>query len=584
MTLSVDRHIARVGEAMRVTVALVVSGRSGYERYIPPDFKGFAVSGGGMTTQNIQVSNWKVRRQESHIYTVVPLKPGTVKIGPASVQMAGRRFRSQTVTIKVRPGVVAGTQAPGVSPGPGSSAAPGDPAPDATTPAPGVPADGKPLERVFLAVQAKPDKIYLGQQVLVAWYLYTQSNVMAFHPKTQPTTDKFWSEDLRRPRGFEFKRKVIRNKLFHAAVIARKALFPQQIGALTVGPLVAQVRTMDQFAGAAVDRSSGELKIEVLPLPTQGKPAGFLEQNVGQYDIMANLDRARVQAGEGVTLKLVVRGQGNLRQVKVPVVDALDGFKVYKPKVVERLQADESVSGEKVVEYLLLPTRAGRLTIPAQTLDYFNPVEERYKRVKTERLSLQVTGRMPAAAARSGAAAKNVIGPTIRPPRPPRAVAHQDGGPLHTHPLFLLLLALPLGLVLTLTVGERLRARLRQETPGSQRRAASRRTREHLSRARELHNSDPVAFFAAIAAGLRSLLDQRLGASIEGLTRGELRAQMLAAGFTKELTDRVGRELDTCDAARFAPGGEDERQRSEALDRAAALLDRLARATVRGRR
>jgi hypothetical protein len=582
VTLTVDRHIATVGEPMQVTVSILVQGRMGYERYIPPSFAGFQVAGGGMTTQNIEMINWKVRRREGHTYTVVPLRAGTLKVGPAAVLMAGRRFSSQTVTIKVRKGS-GPTPAPG--PGPGGPSAPGAPsAPDAGTgAAPGIPADGQPLRRVFLAAQATPEKVYLGQQVVVTWYLYTQSDVLGFHTTGQPTTDHFWSEDLKSPRRLEMERRVVQNRLFYVAVIARKALFPQKVGKLTVGSMSAQVRTMDQFAGAAVRISSESPTVEVLPLPDAGKPANFSEENVGRYDVMASLDRDRVKAGEGVTLKLVVRGHGNLRQVKAPQVTELDGFKVYKPKVTESLQVNGGVSGEKIVEYLLMPTRGGKLRIPALALDYFDPAAGAYKRSSTDPLTLHVTGKLPAHIAGAGPAAKNVIGPTIRPPRPARALSHRDPTPVHRQPLFLVFLVLPVAVLVVVSGGERLRARMKRETPGSLRRAASRRTREHLHRARDLRDGgDPVRFYAAIASGLRSLLDHRLGAPIEGLTRSELQERMARAGFSAELVAEVIGELDACDAARFAPSAASQAtsSRERALQRAHELVDRLGRAQV----
>jgi hypothetical protein len=568
VTLDVDRHIVRVGEQLRVTVGIVVEGQQSYDRFVPPTFgAGFQVAGGGMTTQNVEIINWRVRRRESHIYTVVPVREGRLTIGPAAVILGGRRVSSPRVAIQVRGG---GTPPPAQ--------------PDAGAPSPGL-AD-RARERVFIAATAAPRKVFLGQQLVVTWQLYTQSDVLGFHTQKQPTTDNFWTEDLRSPRRLVFDRRVIENQLYYAAVIARRALFPQKTGTLTVGPLAARVRTLDQFTSSAAVLESETVSVEVLPLPTKDRPSGFQDQNVGQdLDMVASIDRQRIKAGEGVTLKIVVSGHGNLRQIQPSPLDAVDGFKVYKPKVEDRLVLEDGVSGEKVLEYLLLPVRTGRLEIPALHLDYFDPVAETYRRTSTEALSLTVTGKMPAGGVVPGdPGAKNVIGPNIRPPRPARRLRHQQVGlTAATRVLFLILAAFPVAFVLLWGGGERLRARLRRETAGSLRRAAGRRTRRHLRRAAQLlRQGEAVPFYAAVAAGLRSLLDHKLGLSIEGLTRPELAERMRRAGFPDELVEAVAAELEVCDAARFAPAADQTAvAMEEALSRVQRLLDRLGRVSVK---
>jgi hypothetical protein len=142
---------------------------------------------------------------------------------------------------------------------------------------------------------------------------------------------------------------------------------------------------------------------------------------------------------------------------------------------------------------------------------------------------------------------------------------------------------LPVVGLLGWTGGERLRARLRQETPGSLRRAAGRRTRRHLARAQELRRARDVrGFYAEIAASLRALLDHRLHLPIEGMTRPELAQRMGRAGFSDEIVGEVLGQLDRCDAARFAPGTAGEPDEMEqTLTRVRRLLDRVGRVSVK---
>jgi tetratricopeptide (TPR) repeat protein len=568
VSLEVDKHITTIGDPIQVTVTIEIEGRSGYSRYIPPAFNDFRVSGGGMTTQNIQMINWKVRRTESYSYSVSPLREGLLSLGPAAIVFDGRMLKSSTATIKVRKGSA--------------------PVPDPVQPTPDPTLDpgNRDLPSVFLVAAAAPTKVYLGQQVVVTWSLFTQSDVLGFQTTKQPVTDGFWSEDLRSPHRLEFERKMLGARAYYAATLLRKALFPQRAGKLTIGQLEASVRTLDSFTSSSSVKQSDPVTVEVLPLPDQGKPAGFHEGNVGSFDgIVASLDRTSVKAGDAVTLKIVVRGVGNLSQLKLPPLTGLDAsFRVYEPKVSDRLELEGRVSGEKIVEYLLMPTRGGLITIPPIHLDTFNPETARYQRVSTAALSLTVSGSLPAGQdlpLRPDAKA-NVLGPNIRPPRPAAGLSPGAPTPLHRSLVGWTLFVLPLLLTIAVVGGDRLRERLARETPRSIRRVAAKRVRAHLARAQQLRAAgDTSGFFGEVAAAIRCQLDHRLALRSEGLTREELAARMGEAGYPGTLAEEVLGELDNCDFARFAPAASGGQQMAETIQRARRLVERLGHAPVR---
>ena len=569
VTIDLDRHIGRVGEPMRVTVKVDVSGRAGYSEFIRPAFKGFRVLGTGLSGSNMQIDPLRgvFRRSETKIFMVVPLKAGMHNVGPAAVRMGGRLVRSPVVKLKVIP---ANVQAPDPHPNPGQT----DP----------IPAPQNQQRVVFLTSTANPKKVYLGQQVLASWHLYTRARLNHFQSGALPATDDFWSEDLASPSRLRFEEKSVDGTQYYAAVLAKKALFPQKTGRLTVGSMKVNVTTvLDRLNPSSTpQRQSPPLIIDVLPLPEQGQPAGFSPGNVGSYFISASLDRDTVKAGDAVTLRMVVRGQGNLRQLKLPAIKTLAGFKVYEPKVSERLDRDQGIRGEKMVEYLLMPVASGRLRIPGLVLDTFDPRSGRYRRLKTSPLALQVKGKMPRSLAARQASKTNVLDRTIRPPRPARHLSNQQPiKPLDSN-LFWVLLVLPVGLLVLVAGGEHLRERLTRQTPRRQRRAASRRISKHLKQARELRRQgDKAAFFGEISAALRDLLDHKLGLLTEGLTRGELRDSLLAAGMPEDLVDAVTQELENCDFARFAPSASGEEQMDETLARVKRLLHQLNRTRSR---
>ena len=564
VSIHVDRSLAYVGEEVRVEVKIQINGRMSYERYLPPSFEGFRVLGSGMTSQNIEIVNMKVRRTESYIYNVSPVKEGTLKVGPAAVMMSGDVIRSQATRIQVKAG--AAKPAPEVQQG-----NPADPAVASSR--------GK---QVFMVAEASPREVVQGQAVLVTWVLYVAGNVglRGFNPGKQPTTDGFWSEDYNTPTRLEFEQRVVEGNVFNVALLSRKRLYPQKTGTLTVGPMAANMTLGQFFSARQQEVSSNALEVEVLPLPRAGRPAGFVPGNVGRYDLTATLDRDRIKGGDAVTLTVTVRGQGNLRQFKVPPLGELPGFKVYEPKITDNLEL-----GEKRLEYLLMPTRAGRLKVPVISVPTFDPGKGAYRLLRTRPLPITITGPMPQSLQDRKDPRKNVIGPTVRPPRPARVLTHRTPFKPLSSQLVWALFMVPMVLLVLVSGGERLRTRLRQETPRRQQRAAARRIREHLKRARDVsHQGDKGAFFGEVAAALHGLLDHKLGVRVEGLTRPELELVLRRAGFDDELAAQVLQELDNCDFARFTPSASDPGEMERTLGRAKKLLDTIIRVKTNGQK
>ncbi len=570
VTLELDRHIASVGEEIQVTVSIEAEGRAGYDRYLKPTFRGFRLMGSGMTTQNIEMINWKVRRRESHQYVIVPLREGTLQVGPAAIVIGGNTIQSKKVSLRVNRAAGRSAQPAEADPDPDS-----DPQDDTLT-------ARQAEQSVFINAVAVPAKVYQGQQVVVVWSLYTQSNILGFQLTRQPAADDFWSEDLRSPQRLEFERKIVDNRMFYVATLARKALFPQKSGQLVVGAMAAQLRTMQQFSSTAVTRQSDPLTIEVQPLPSEGRPADFSPGNVGQFEIWSVIDQPKIKAGDAVTLKVVIRGKGNLSQLKLPPLGEVDGFKIYEPKISDRLALEDGVGGEKILEYLLLPVRSGRLKIPPFRLSFFDPRVASYREVRSRPLTLTVTGKLPTTGGQGADAKKNVLAVNIRPPRPAAPLSHRVEVSPHRSSTFWLLVAAPLLMLIFVSGGERVRAHLVKETPRSLRRAAARQTNAHFRRAQERRQKrDAPGFFGEIAAALQCQLDRQMRIKTEGLTREELQSRMLASGFAADLVQDTVAELDNCDFARFAPSASGAEQMEQTLKRTRQLINQLGRTLTR---
>jgi len=561
----IDSQSATLDDTL--TLQISIEAPQGYDRYEPPDLSDFVVLDTGRQTQTqivMQGGRLQSRSTETFTYTVRARRTGDLRIGVARMHAGGRVYESRSIVVEVRPGTGGRQPLPPTQPG----GHPQDPVQDDT--------DGS----LFLQVSASLAEVWVGQQVNVTWSVYTQSDVVDYRPTKDPSTDAFWSEDLYTPKlRLEFKRQIVAGRLFLVAPVLRKALFPLREGDLTVGSMEAEMRTVDTrlFGSGPVVRRTPELTIRAKPLPAEGRPAGFSPANVGQFAIAARVDRTQVQAGEPIGLHVVVRGTGNIRGLEVPALKA-PGFRVYEPKTEDRVEPGDTISGEKRIDYVLLPTEGGDVTIPSMALSYFDPVSGAYAVARTDPIPVTVIGDPSAVGARGPEGPEeNLLSQELRPIRHRVDLRREESRRGTIERLFPVLLAAPpVGYLAVLGVGL-LRTRGRRSTPTARRRHARRQVRMRLRLAEQhLRGGNAADFYAEAARSLHEALSERLGRRAEGMTREEL-ASLLLARAGNELATKILEELDNCDFGRFAPAEQREGEMRACLGRLPDLLEGIAR-------
>jgi hypothetical protein len=143
---------------------------------------------------------------------------------------------------------------------------------------------------------------------------------------------------------------------------------------------------------------------------------------------------------------------------------------------------------------------------------------------------------------------------------------------------FLAALAAPGALFLLTVLVDKLRERMRRETPRARLRRARGRARKRL-KAAELHIRGGRAgkFFGEVARVLVEHLEERVGEPVSAMTREQLRDYLSERGFPEETVEALVRELENCDFARFAPSASGPGEMRAALRRVRALLSAIER-------
>jgi hypothetical protein len=508
-----------------------------------------------------------VQSSTRHTLKLRALEPGTFRLEPARAVVGGRSFESDALTIEVRGG-------PGSAPGAGTSPGPQDDEAEVE----GARFDSQAFIRTVVD-RAEPR---VGEQITVSISLYVRGGLSSAPAITQePQTDGLWVHDLLpAARTLEATRETVRGVPFRAYELRRFAAFPLRPGELTIGPMEVRLETgsllgLLQGSRAAV-RKGVPVTIQVRPLPDPARQ----DVVVGRYRMEVDLDRQAVTAGDAVTLRAQLEGTGNVRDVQLELPE-IPGLRSLAPRIDDDIQVSgNTVGGSRTFEWLLVAERPGTYRIAVPPLDVFEPDTERYRRLRTEPLELEVVGSPIAAQDEgeptAGADDQNDTGAEARfGPIRPRSELRRAQAPAWTRPWYGMALALPplawLGLLAAGRIRDRADAHGRRQAPRRSVRRRLRHARNHAAA------NDPRGFYGEVAQALTEALGARLGEPVAGMTHAELHGHLVHRGMDSDLANRVVEELDGCDYARFSASGVTRDEMDRCLGRVDAMLDRIQR-------
>ena len=319
-----------------------------------------------------------------------------------------------------------------------------------------------------------------------------------------------------------------------------------------------------------------------MPLPQLGRPAAYTGA-VGSYSIAVSADPVSIPVGEPVTLNVQIAGTGNVEAIVEPDIGGLEGFKVYEPKIeVQESSRDDLYFGSKSYEYILIPERAGALTIPAVQFVYFDPQTAEYRTVTSQPLRLDSRG----SATDEGESRYELsrleieeLGKDIRHIKPDVPDLRRS---LFLHRSFwfwFLQSLMPVsygGLVLY----QRHRRRLAGDEAYARRRRAKGQARKRLRKAEQLRQqASGEEFYAEIQLAVLTFIADHLNTSAHGLTAERSAALLRQRGVAVGVQQSLGQLLEKCDFARFASAGAaEEDEMDEILNRAEELIIRLEEA------
>lgn len=313
-----------------------------------------------------------------------------------------------------------------------------------------------------------------------------------------------------------------------------------------------QRRRNDPFGGffnsvqtIPVELVAEQTTVEVLPLPTLGKPAGF-SGAVGRFQLQVTAEPKDVHPGDPITLQMTIVGNGNFDRIMPPALPDDAPFRLFGDAV--RQQGNNGVRFEQVIS-----PRDGLVTeIPTLAFSYFDSESGRYRTVQSPAIPITVTASSNDTAQVFAASNSLVIAPADTPFASESDVQRLTGWLTHQWSLirpWLWTLPAALGLGLLLFAIQKFVHWRRKDTAWMRRQQAPKAARAAFKAAdAALHKNDTNAFYEAAGNALNSYFGNRLN-----LPPGEVTPQIvLQAMETADLeTEKAHILFNHVEAARY---------------------------------
>ena len=579
LTVSTKKQVM-VGERFQVVFEANAEGKN----FQAPSFEGLTVVGGPFTSTSSSFSmiNGSMSHTVKVTYTLAlqAYQEGTFHVGPASLTVKGNKVSSEPFDITVLPddGSHSNNQGGGYSGGQGNRGS------QQTSSDPEV--SGKDL---FIRVIPSKKSVYVGEQVVLTYKLYTKVPVSSVSFSRMPSYAGFWTKDISDNSGtYRQSSEYINGIEYTTAEIQKIIVVPQRSGKLTLDPMIveciAQIRTernnsrsMDPFeaffndpffnrnvTNVKKELTSQTLNLDVKSLPEGGKPASFAGA-VGNYNFKSEIDKTELSTNEAFTLTLTVSGVGNVELLQMPELNFPPDFEVYDPKITTNTDVNShGLTGSKKAEYLVIPRRAGNFIVPATEFSFFNPTTGEYQTLTSDSYNINVL-KGKGGDTEGGIYASNqedikYLGSDIR------HIMHGDAKlkPVHTvffgsAAYYVALLALLL-LFIILLFALRKREQLSKDTAANRNRKADKVARGRLKNAYNyLKAKDQEKFYIEMSQALWGYIADKMGIERSKLSMDTVRETMKGKNVPDELTQQFIDTLNSCEFARFAPGSAEAR-------------------------
>ncbi len=432
---------------------------------------------------------------------------------------------------------------------------------------------------LFLSIDVDKKNAYVGEQITVTYKLYTRVN-MSIQGVDFPKHSGFWTEELFVPQQVDFKDVVLEGVNYKMATLYRIALFPTKSGKLELNPLTMNCSIVvkskgnnffnDPFFGSFGNQTvpkvlrTKQTVINVKEFPGR-IPEGFTGA-VGDFRISGAIVPDNIKANNAVTLKIQLKGTGNIDVFSLPEIKFPQNIEVFPPTLkTDKEPFRDQITGTITKEYILIPRKTGRYTIPEIKFPYFNPKVGEWRNATTQALEISVEPDDNIVNNNSNGYTKEeveLLGEDIRFIRTKDIKWKRSNNPYLIFGIYLLSVIL---IILPSLIFKINKNRLSTED--------LRKSKRALRNALKKLKRSGTDQFANTANAVYGYLKDKIYLKSDKLDPKNVKSILNTKIDDKTLINELVDLLKICDAGRFAPGGEVSRE--ELNSRTKNLLKRF---------
>jgi len=348
------------------------------EQFTPPSFDGFEILAGPNQSMMAQSLNGVWKRMTTYSFILRTKNIGKFSIGAAKVIYKGKSFLTSPYVIVVNKGFAH--------------------SPNAHQNTIQPPSSNNDLVFLTAELSSENSNIYVGQQIIVDYKIYTQVDVQKCEFIDESNYSGFYKEEIKRF-DTRFEEKNIKGKKYVSRILKRVALFPQHSGKYLIPSISCQVLMNESKPNRffpfpeykVLKLSTNELNIDVKELPTP-IPDNFCGA-VGNFSASISTASQQITTDDLLSIQWQVVGDGDIKRVNMQAANISTDLpsEVVQNKIVgeEFYDGGGFMRGERKVDMVLVVKDTGVVNI-VPNFCYFDAAQNKYVNLKLDPLRIRV--------------------------------------------------------------------------------------------------------------------------------------------------------------------------------------------------
>lgn len=540
------------------------------------NISGFKVVGGPSqsTSTSISIVNGRTTqsRTVSYTYVLEAISEGDKTIGAATAVVDGKKYTSNTISVKVQKDPVnqQSRQSSYYDPfdeffGSSSQSQQRSSSSNQQS-ASSAQTVGK--DDVFIRVNVSKNSLVKGDCLTAVIKLYTCVDLVSITDYKAPSFNNFYAEEIEQTQN-TWQREVVNGKTYNVSVLNKYLLYPRMSGSVEIEPAeikcVARVRTGQRsfwgyvYDNVEVKASSPKVTLNVENLPQA--PADFCGA-VGIFKINISNVGDSASVNEAISYKVTISGEGNFNVIDAPKLNCPNEFEQYDPVVSQKIKTtDSNMSGSKTWEYTIIPRYGGDFNLGNINFTYFDKNSKSYKTISTDDVVISV---------RKGADDNTVI----------REYNSQSGVqyindedirfvktklnlvasyvPMVFSGTYFIWITVLLIVFVAIVILMHKKIRNQQDVELMKRKKANKVSRKRLKRANKfMQQGNKTEFYKEIIRALWGYASDKLGIPTANLTKDNVSQAFAERNVNEELARNFLNLIETCEFAHFVSAQDD---------------------------